>query len=108
MIKLTQTSQKKFKLGQLVATPAALEAIKNANQSLMDFIRPHIAGEWGNLCDEDKKLNDKAIANEHTAGTENDLRGRVLSAYQTRKGVKIWIITEADRSITTILLPEDY
>jgi len=55
-------------------------------------------GDWGDLCDEDKKVNDRAVAE----------GSRILSAYQAVNSTKFWIITEADRSATTVLLPEDY
>ena len=58
----------------------------------------HAAGRWGDLCDEDKAMNDDAVK----------LGGRVFSAYRLRDCKKIWVITEADRSSTTVLLPEEY
>jgi hypothetical protein len=88
----------KFPLGSLVATPAALEALERAGQAPLDFLSRHAAGDWGDVDSEDWKLNDAAVK----AGE------RILSAYQTLKGVKLWIITEADRSSTCILLPEEY
>jgi hypothetical protein len=88
----------KFSLGQLVATPGALEALQEAGQSPAVFLEKHIQGDWGEVCDEDKRLNDQAL-----------LHGeRLLSAYRTVKGVRLWIITEADRSSTCVLLPEEY
>jgi hypothetical protein len=95
----------KFLLGQLVATPGALAALSQANQSPVEFLSRHQHGDWGDVSEEDKQENEFSVL--------NDLR--ILSAYTlTTKevlheaGVKIWIITEADRSVTTILLPEDY
>jgi hypothetical protein len=88
----------KFKLGQIVATPAALEAIEEAGQTPDFFLDKHVQGDWGQVCAEDKRLNDAALLDE----------GRILSAYKTLLGVKIWIITEADRSSTCILLPDEY
>ena len=89
---------KRFLLGQIVATPAALKAIADSGQTPSDFLDRHASGDWGDVDDEDKKLNDDDLIH----------GGRVLSAYHTSKGEKIWIITEADRSVTTILLPEEY
>jgi hypothetical protein len=94
---------KKLTLGQIVATPAALEAIEASGQKPADFLRRHANKDWGDLDDEDKRLNDEAI---------ND-GSRVLSAYHTSNGTKIWIITEAEddrsqRAATTILLPSEY
>ena len=95
--------QPKFSLGQTVATPAALKALEESGQSPGFFLDRHIQGDWGTLDDEDKRLNDEALVD----------GGRLLSAYKTLRGVKIWIITEAvgddgNRSATTILLPSEY
>ena len=87
-----------FVLGQLVATPGVLAKFEEAGQRPMEFLACHASGDWGQLCEEDRRANDEAIAE----GT------RLLSAYELDTGVKIWIITEADRSVTTILLPEEY
>ena len=87
-----------FQLGQVLATPAALESLKESGQSPWDFLSRHLQGDWGNVCPGDSKLNDEAL----TDGS------RVLSSYTTLKGTRLWIITEADRSATTILLPEEY
>lgn len=94
----------KFKLGKILITPGALEALKKTGQSPQLFLQKHLSGDWGNLCPEDKKLNDEAVAYEG----KSDRQQRVLSSYKTEKGSKIWIITEWDRSCTTILLPEEY
>jgi len=92
------TWQQKFPLGQIVATPGALAAMQKSGDSAHDLIMRHSAGDWGDVCDEDKKLNDAALHNGE----------RLLSAYTLRNGVKIWIISEADRSVTTFLLPDEY
>lgn len=89
---------KPFPLGHLVATPAALAVLAESKQSASEFLDRHARGDWGDVDDDDKKLNDEDLVN----------GGRVLSAYHTSKGDKIWIITEADRSVTTVLLPEEY
>ena len=88
----------RFSLGQIVATPGALDALEQAQQSPIEFLRRHVAGDWGDVDAEDKALNDQAVLD----GT------RLLSSYRTSKGQTIWVITEADRSATTFLLPEDY
>ncbi len=85
-----------FPLGQLVATPNALEHI--TQDDIMAALQRHVAGDWGEVCAEDKQSNDHALVE----GT------RILSAYRAANGTKFWIITEADRSVTTVLLPEDY
>ena len=94
-----QTNQVKplFKLGQTVATPGAIEAMEQADISPMDLLRRHQYGDWGDLDNEDKQSNDQALL----------LDDRIFSAYQF-DAVKFWIITECDRSATTILLPEEY
>lgn len=95
----------KFKLGQVVATPGALAALKESDQSALPFLLKHQTGDWGSeVCDDDKKLNDEAVAHEGNL----DQQQRVLSAYRTSKNEKLWIITEYDRSVTTILLPSEY
>lgn len=87
-----------FSLGQIVSTPGALQALEAAGQTASKFLVRHALGDWGDLCPEDKQANDEAVA--------DDLR--ILSAYRLSDGVKIWIITECDRSATTLLLPEEY
>ena len=94
----------KFKLGRVVGTPGALQALKANAKSPMEYIGKHQRGEWGELCEEDKRLNDEAVANEGN----RDKQQRVLSAYRLPDKTRIWIITEWDRSATTILLPEEY
>jgi hypothetical protein len=88
----------KFPLGRLAATPGALQAMQDSGQTPAAFLRRHAAGDWGEVGEENGRLNDEALR----GGT------RILSAYRTLKGEKVWIITEADRSVTTILLPREY
>ena len=88
----------RFQLGQLVATRGALSALELAGQLPLEFIRRHQSGDWGDLCEEDKQENEFSI----------DKHLRIFSAYHTAKGEKLWIITEADRTSTTILLPSEY
>jgi hypothetical protein len=87
-----------FSWGQVVATPGALEALKQNNQHASEFLIRHVRGDWGCLCPEDKASNDEAVV--------DDLR--ILSAYKLQDGTKVWVITECDRSVTTVLLPEEY
>ena len=87
-----------FELGRIVATPGALQALEEAGQQPSVFLDRHVAGDWGELDDEDKRENDLSL--------RNGLR--ILSAYTTAAGEQIWIITEADRSATTLLLPNEY
>ena len=88
----------KFPFGKLVATPGALDALERTGQSPLEFLSRHASGDWGEVCEADKKENDFSVRNGF----------RLLSAYRLRDGTKLWIITEADRSATTILLPEEY
>jgi hypothetical protein len=91
-------STAKFALGSVVATPGAIEAMAESGQSPEFFLQRHASGDWGQVDQEDWQLNDEAVKE----GT------RLLSAYMTLKGRKLWVITEWDRSATTILLPEEY
>lgn len=86
----------KFPLGRTVITPNALESLHH--DDVRDALTRHGQGDWGELCEEDKESNDAAL----------ESCGRLLSAYRDKADVKFWIITEADRSVTTVLLPEDY
>ena len=87
-----------FSLGQIVSTPGALDALARANQQPHDFLNRHAAGDWGELGDEDEAENNYSL--EHGF--------RILSSYKTAAGDKLWLITESDRSVTTLLRPEDY
>lgn len=94
----------RFALGKVVITPAASEVLLRAGQDPGHFLQLHVEGKWGDVCREDRQANDAAIANE----ADPERRGRVLSAYLTRNSDRIWVITEHDRSVTTILRPDDY
>ena len=94
----------KFSLGQVVATPGAIQALQAAEQLPDHFLALHAIGSWGDLCAEDRAFNDRAIAHEG----DLEKQGRVVSTYCTRNNVKLYVITEWDRSLTTILLPEEY
>jgi hypothetical protein len=94
----------KFSLGQIVSTPGALRALGEAGQRPEHFLALHASGSWGDLHADDRKSNDQAIAHEG----DPDRQQRVFSSYVTRNNVKLWIITEWDRSVTTILLPNEY
>jgi len=88
----------KFSHGQVVSTPAALATIEQSGQTPAFFLDRHVKGDWGDVDGHDRMANDAALV-------EGE---RILSAYKTLLGVRIWIITEADRSSTTILLPTEY
>jgi invasion protein IalB len=87
-----------FALGQLVTTKGALAALQDAGQGAHEFLNRHMAGDWGDLCAADREENECSL----------NRQLRILSSYQTALGVKLWVITEADRSVTTILLPDEY
>jgi hypothetical protein len=86
----------KFLFGQTVITPNALSKLTNGD--ILPALARHVIGDWGELDPEDKQANDKALIE----GT------RLLSAYSSSQNLTFWIITEWDRSVTTILMPEDY
>ena len=91
-------AKERFELGQTVATPGALQALAKTNETPLPYLVRHSAGDWGDLTDDDRRENELSVKDGF----------RILSAYPLRDGTKIWIITEADRSATTILLPEEY
>ena len=93
-----QVPAAKFNLGQLVATPGALSALEEAGQDAIEFVSRHASGDWGDLSEEDRNENEFSLAHGF----------RLLSSYKLRNGTKLWIITEADRSSTTLLLPDEY
>jgi len=88
----------KFPLGEVVATPGALQALSSSKQTLEEFLQRHVTGDWGAVSPSDRQLNEQAL----TDGS------RILSAYFTAEGEKLWVITEADRSSTCLLLPAEY
>lgn len=93
----------RFNLGHISATPAALTAIADAGQTAQEFLARHAAGDWGEVDQHDRRANDRALAD----------GSRILSAYRTSRGERLWVITEAIddagvRATTTILLPDEY
>ena len=100
---MIQISKPDFSIGKLLATPAALEALQEADVDIIDLVERHICKDWGDLSDEDRRLNDEALHN----------GSRILSAHILPTEVKIWSITEAadengERAATTALLLEEY
>lgn len=87
----------KFELGQTVITPGATELLEAEGKTATEFLVRHHSGDWGTVSESDKKLNDSDV----------NRGGQLLSAYELPTG-KIWIITEGNRSATTILLPSEY
>lgn len=92
------TKPGKFDLGQQLATPGALDALTTAGHIPPEFLLRHKHGDWGELEEEDKQANEAALVH----------GSRLLSAYHTRLDGKLWVITEWDRSVTTLLLPAEY
>ena len=96
-------SKPKFPLGQVVATPGALEAMQDAGQSAFEFLSKHSQGIWGDVRPDDAAANEQSLID----------GSRLLSVYRTAKGEKLWVITEAaddrgNRSCSTILRPDEY
>jgi hypothetical protein len=87
-----------FSAGQIVATPGALALLEQANQSPLEFLSRHLRGDWGDLCQDDKTENELSLK----------FGFRLMSSYQVTDTERLWIITEADRSVTTLLLPAEY
>ena len=88
----------KFELGRIVATPGALEAFRASGDDLLAYLIRHVAGDWGDVDEHDRHENELSLQN----------GWRLLSAYTLSNGTKIWVITEADRSATTLLVPDEY
>ena len=84
-------------LGRLVATPGALQLLTEAGEDPLSYLARHASGDWGDLDEDDRRANELSLRH----------GWRVISSYPVG-GKTIWIITAADRSVTTILLPEDY
>lgn len=86
----------KFQPGTVVATVGALQVADN--HAILELLRRHTSGDWGDLGEEDKKANEHAVRHGE----------RVFSSYKTESGEKLWIITEASREYTTVLTPGEY
>ena len=86
-----------FKLGRVVSTPGANDLLDSVGVSFLTLMTRHVSGDFGNVCAEDWEANTAAI----------EAGARILSAYEFPAG-KVWVITEADRSATTFLLPSEY
>lgn len=87
-----------FLLGQVLATPGVLELLQSHQLLPLSFIQRHVVGDWGDICAEDQQVNADALQYGY----------RLMSVYAITPTEKLWIITEADRSCTTLLLPEEY
>ena len=87
-----------FPLGRVVMTSGVHATVQGGNLNPATYLRRHATGDWGDLCADDRKLNDQSIQGE----------GRLFSSYEVSDQFKLWIITEWDRSVTTLLLPSEY
>ena len=87
-----------FELGQIVTTPAVLEAFRKTGESPMKFIDRHVTGDWDHMNKNDRHANELSLQS----------GARIFTAFDLQDQTRIWVITEADRSATTLLLPEDY
>jgi hypothetical protein len=95
---MKQNQQPLFDLGYCVATRGAVKAMQRCLQTPYEFLKPHVRGNWGVVPPEDWERNTLALVEGY----------RLISAYRTNDGTKLWVITEADRAVTTILLPDEY
>lgn len=87
-----------FPPGQIVATPGALRLLEETNKSPLEFLSRHLRGDWGDLSQKDKIENELSLKKGF----------RLMSSYPITDREKLWIITEADRAVTTLLLTEEY
>src|SRR6266704_6811466 len=87
-----------FPVGQIVATPGALALLEQANKTPLEFLSRHLRGDWGELCQDDKTENELSLKHGF----------RLMSSYQIADTGSLRVITEADRSVTTLLLPNEY
>lgn len=89
---------KGFRTGKVVATIGASELFETEGINPIHYLTRHLSGDWGDICDEDKALNEEAL----------EYGSRLFSSYKLENGKQLWVITEADRSVTTFLLPQEY
>ena len=97
-LEILNESKVLFLLGNVYLTVGAREALEESNQTATEFLAKHQLGDYGDICEDDKRENELSVKEGF----------RILSSYKTLKGVKIWIITEADRTSSCLLLLEDY
>ncbi|MGL6077186.1 hypothetical protein [Methyloversatilis discipulorum] len=95
---LAVLSQPRFRAGQLVMTAGVNDLVQRGALNPAPYLQRHLNGDWGDLCDEDRRSNDAALKN----------GDRLFSSYRITPDLKLWIITEWDRSVTTLLLPDEY
>ena len=97
-LEMLNESKVLFPLGEVYLTIGAQDALEESNQTAIEFLSRHQKGDWGLVCEDDKRENELSLKEGF----------RILSSYKTSKGVKIWIISEASRDSTTLLLPSEY
>lgn len=95
---LAVLSQPRFRAGKLLMTAGVNDLVQQGELNPVPYLRRHLDGDWGDLCDEDRRSNDAALKN----------GDRLVSSYRVSDDLKLWIITEWDRSVTTLLLPDEY
>tara|TARA_A100001391_G_scaffold65342_2_gene40962 strand:- start:2468 stop:2761 length:294 start_codon:yes stop_codon:yes gene_type:complete len=95
---LVTLSQPLFPAGDIVMTQGVSDLIQRGALNPSPYLQRHLAGDWGDLCDEDRRTNDAALKHDD----------RLFSSYQVTPALKLWIITEWNRSVTTLLLPDEY
>ncbi|MCE7524913.1 hypothetical protein MA04_04238 [Alcanivorax balearicus MACL04] len=95
---LVRLSQPLFPAGDIVMTQGVNDLIQRGEVNPSPYLQRHLAGDWGDLCDEDRRTNDDAL----------EQGDRLFSSYQVTPALTIWIITEWNRSVTTLLLPDEY
>lgn len=98
VIKFSESAKPMSELGALVITQGVDALMRAQRLDPFHYFGRHMQGDWGDVCDEDRQLNEDALIDGN----------RLMSVYNVNAELKIWIITEADRSVTTILLPEEY
>jgi hypothetical protein len=121
----SNASTARFALGQLYYTPGAQDVLLRYQINPFDLLKRHVMGDWGDLCAEDVEANEEALTcgarlmssytlpspngdSDGNSGSENKVDGNNEGNGKPLEHVKIWLITESDRSVTTLLLPDEY
>jgi len=92
------TNEQLFSLGRIVATPGALEALQRIQEDPHDYILRHVRGDWSQMDPHDQEENRRSVQEGH----------RIFSSFALKDGAKLWVVTEWDRSVTTLLTPIEY
>lgn len=99
MLSISQTPSLRFSPGHVVMTCGIDELVQQGRLNPVPYLRRHLGGDWGDLDDSDRRRNDAALKSGEA---------RLFSSYQVTPDLTLWIITEWDRSVTTLLLPSEY